>query len=173
LCAAFALLGATLFVVAYYWDTHRFRAIAGVTIFYAAVAAAAWWRAAALRRAAPGTIRRHAGRARQGSPQHHRRTSRMNADELAARKALLVAQAELERIRLTLAVHDVRAIVSPPRDPARAARMHPAALRIVKMTLPLLGLARLSRVVRVIVDRACRIPAGAQLERPIAPLTAA
>jgi len=53
LCAAFALLGATLFVVAYYWDTHRFRAIAGVTIFYAAVAAAAWWRAAALRRAAP------------------------------------------------------------------------------------------------------------------------
>jgi len=74
----------------------------------------------------------------------------MNADELAARKALLVAQAELERIPLTLAVRDVRAIVSPPRDPARAARMHPAAVRILKIALPLLGLARLSRVVRVL-----------------------
>lgn len=75
----------------------------------------------------------------------------MSVDQdLAARKALLVAQAELERISLSLAWHDVRTIISPPRDPARAARFHPLALRILKFTLPVLGLARMSRVVRTL-----------------------
>ena len=42
--AMLALLTATLGVVAYYWDTHRYGAIVAVTLVHATVAAAAWWR---------------------------------------------------------------------------------------------------------------------------------
>lgn len=52
-CAAFALMGASLFVVAYFWDTHRNGAIAGVTLFYVLAAAIAGWRIMVIRRNAP------------------------------------------------------------------------------------------------------------------------
>ena len=42
--ALLALLTATLGVVAFYWDTHRYRAIVVVTLVYALAAGAAWWR---------------------------------------------------------------------------------------------------------------------------------
>jgi hypothetical protein len=70
-------------------------------------------------------------------------------DRIVERKAQLVTQAHLDRARLLLAVHEVRAILSPPPDPARAARLRPAAATIVKFALPLLGLRRFSRLLRV------------------------
>jgi uncharacterized membrane protein YqjE len=52
-CGAFVLGGASLFVVAYFWDTYRFPAIAGVTLFYAGIGWFAWWKLGELHRAAP------------------------------------------------------------------------------------------------------------------------
>jgi uncharacterized membrane protein YqjE len=52
-CAMFALLSASLFVVAYFWDSYRFTAIAGVTLFYVLGAAYAWWKMGEVRRSAP------------------------------------------------------------------------------------------------------------------------
>ncbi|MEO6927888.1 MAG: phage holin family protein [Casimicrobiaceae bacterium] len=51
--AGFAVLWASAFVVAIFWDTHRERAIVGVTLFYAVVSAWALWRATTIRRDAP------------------------------------------------------------------------------------------------------------------------
>ncbi len=50
---AFALLAATLGVIAYFWETHRIGAIVAVTLFYALIGAIALWRLAELRRDAP------------------------------------------------------------------------------------------------------------------------
>ena len=69
-------------------------------------------------------------------------------DDLAARKALLVSQAELERVKLALALHDIRSIVMPRRDPARATKYHSLALRALGLAAPLLGLDRTARFVR-------------------------
>lgn len=51
--ASFAMLGATLLVVAYFWDSHRYTAIALVTLFYLLAALFAAWRMAEQRRNAP------------------------------------------------------------------------------------------------------------------------
>lgn len=51
--ATLALAALSLLVVAYYWETHRYAAIAGVTIAYGALAAIAFARAAAIVRRQP------------------------------------------------------------------------------------------------------------------------
>ena len=51
--SAFALMSASAFVIAYFWDTHREGAIIGLTVFYAVIAAWALWRATSIRRDAP------------------------------------------------------------------------------------------------------------------------
>ncbi len=50
---AFTLLAASAFVVVFFWDTYRLTALAGVTLFYAAIGAAAAWRLNAGRRGGP------------------------------------------------------------------------------------------------------------------------
>jgi len=50
---AFGLLAASAFVVVCFWDTYRLPALAGVTLFYAAIGAAAVWRLNAGRRGDP------------------------------------------------------------------------------------------------------------------------
>ncbi len=50
---AFALLAASAFVVAYYWDTYRLGALAGVTILYLLIALGALWRLNVQQRNAP------------------------------------------------------------------------------------------------------------------------
>jgi hypothetical protein len=70
--------------------------------------------------------------------------------ELAERKAQLIAQAHLDRARLTLAVHQVRHIISPPVDPFRAAGLRPAASTILNLVLPLLGFTRVGRMLRIV-----------------------
>lgn len=51
--SAFAMMTATIFVIALFWDTHREAAIIGVTLFYALVAVLSFWRASSLRHGAP------------------------------------------------------------------------------------------------------------------------
>ncbi len=51
--AAFAMMTATLLVIAAFWDTHRMGAIIIVTVVYAAIAMLALWRASTIRRDAP------------------------------------------------------------------------------------------------------------------------
>jgi hypothetical protein len=68
---------------------------------------------------------------------------------LAERKAQLVTQSHVDRARLLLAVHQLRQIVSPAPDPAAAARLRPAAAALVNIALPLLGMTRLGRLLRV------------------------
>lgn len=50
---AFALFAASAFVVAYFWDSYRLAALAGVTILYLLIGAGALWRLDFQRRTAP------------------------------------------------------------------------------------------------------------------------
>ncbi len=67
---------------------------------------------------------------------------------IADRKALLVTRAELDRTRMSIALHEVRTIVRPPSDPARSAAFRPTAAMIVGFAAPILGLNRFARWVR-------------------------
>ena len=51
--ATLAVAALTLFVVAYFWETHRYEAIAGVVVVYGALAAFAFVRAASIVRRQP------------------------------------------------------------------------------------------------------------------------
>ena len=51
--ATLAVAALTLLVVAYYWDSHRYAAIAGVVVVYGALAGLAFSRAAAIVRRQP------------------------------------------------------------------------------------------------------------------------
>jgi hypothetical protein len=70
-------------------------------------------------------------------------------DDLAARKALLVAQASLQRMQATLAWHDVKSAVMPPMAADRGGRTRTAAKWVVRLAVPLFGLSRASRVLRM------------------------
>ena len=70
-------------------------------------------------------------------------------DDLEAKKQLLIAQAEFDRIRLALAIHDVRRIVRPSVD-ARGPAAHSAAARILGFATPVLGASRAGRIVRAL-----------------------
>ena len=75
--------------------------------------------------------------------------SRDRRIELAERRAHLVTRAHLDRARLTLAVLEVRAVVSPPRDRSRSAELRPTAARILAFAVPLLGMTRVGRFLRI------------------------
>ena len=51
--ATLAIAALTLFVVAYFWDSHRYEAIAGVVVVYGALAGFAFARAASIVRRQP------------------------------------------------------------------------------------------------------------------------
>lgn len=71
-------------------------------------------------------------------------------DDLEAKKQLLIAQAEFDRIRLAVAVHDVRRIVRLPLDAARQPTAHSAATRLLGFATPVLGASRAGRFVRAL-----------------------
>ena len=62
---------------------------------------------------------------------------------IADRKALLVTRAQLDRARMTLAVHEIKAIVCPAPGAARSAALRPTAAMIVGFAAPLLGMTPL------------------------------
>ena len=67
----------------------------------------------------------------------------------AERKALLTTRAALDRARLTLAVHEIKAIVSPRSDADRVGSARPLAAMLVNLLGPLAGAPRLARWLRV------------------------
>ena len=69
--------------------------------------------------------------------------------ELSDRKALLLMRANLDRIRVNFAVHEVIAIVSPPRATPRANALRPTASMIAAIAIPVLGMTRFARWLRV------------------------
>jgi hypothetical protein len=69
--------------------------------------------------------------------------------EIANRKALLSARAELDRARVTLAMHEVKAIVFPAPGAAHAGVVRPAAAMLVGLIAPALGMSRFRRWLRI------------------------
>ncbi len=72
------------------------------------------------------------------------------AQDVAERKARLIAQSDLQRMRALLAWHSVRRIVSPPPAPVRSKASRSIAVTLIGIALPLFGGARLGRVVRAL-----------------------
>ena len=70
------------------------------------------------------------------------------SQDLAARKELLTAQADLSRIQLALAWHDMRNSILPPSDAPLFTGTHKAAAFIVGLAAPLIGRTRFARVLR-------------------------
>jgi hypothetical protein len=69
---------------------------------------------------------------------------------LAERRALLVAQCELDRLELALAVRDVRHALHLGGDRGGAERRHPWLGRAIGIVLPLLGATRAKRMSRYV-----------------------
>ena len=70
------------------------------------------------------------------------------ADKLAARKGLIAAQADLARIELALAWHDVRAAIAPPSAGERSTSVRRMAAILIAIATPLLGRTRFARTQR-------------------------
>jgi hypothetical protein len=70
-------------------------------------------------------------------------------DELAEKRARLVAASELERLRVAGAWREARGALLPPADPARRTRVRPWVVRAVGYALPVFGYRRLGRALRV------------------------
>jgi hypothetical protein len=68
--------------------------------------------------------------------------------DLEAKKQLLIAQAEFDRLKFAMAMHDVRRIVRPRVEPSRRTAAHSTASRVLGFVLPVLGASRLGRIVR-------------------------
>jgi hypothetical protein len=70
--------------------------------------------------------------------------------ELQAKKELLIAQAEFDRIAFAMALHDVRRGVRPSGESFRHANSHSTAAKFLNFAAPFLGAQRLSRLVRAL-----------------------
>jgi hypothetical protein len=75
--------------------------------------------------------------------------TRVHAAKIADRRTLLAARAELDRARVTLALHEVQSIVVPPRSGAPGAAVRPAAAVLVRLLGPAIGMSRFGRWVRI------------------------
>jgi hypothetical protein len=69
---------------------------------------------------------------------------------IADRKALLIAHAELDRSKVSLAMLDVRSIISPEPAVDRLARLRPGAAMVLGMIAPVLGPGRVTRLLRFV-----------------------
>jgi hypothetical protein len=67
---------------------------------------------------------------------------------IADRKALLVTRAELDRTRMSLAVHGVKTLVFYAPASRRVSTLRPTAAMIVGLAAPLFGTKRFARWVR-------------------------
>lgn len=72
------------------------------------------------------------------------------ADELAERKAMLIAQADLQRMQALLAWQRARSIVAPPPPAVRGRSSRAVAATLIGLSLPLFGAGRMRRVVRAV-----------------------
>jgi hypothetical protein len=75
----------------------------------------------------------------------------MNSEELARRKSLLVAQSHLHRLQARMAWNDVKEAVSPPHlAPPRGSHVRSVAATLIGIAVPVFGLSRLGRIMRVV-----------------------
>jgi hypothetical protein len=75
--------------------------------------------------------------------------SREDRERTEQRKALLVSKAELERIQMSLLVHDIREMIVPAQATrARGKRPGMVAATLVGIGVPLIGRQRLTRALR-------------------------
>ena len=70
------------------------------------------------------------------------------ARDLAARKELLTAQADLSRLQLALAWGDVRSSILPPSEAPAFAGSHKIVAFLVGIAAPLIGRSRFTRALR-------------------------
>ena len=75
--------------------------------------------------------------------------SRAHLTELAERRAQLVTRIHLDRARVTLALLEIRAVVSPAPDPTRSSELRPTAAKILNFAVPLFGTTRVGRWLRI------------------------
>jgi hypothetical protein len=68
--------------------------------------------------------------------------------DLTARKALLIAQADLSRMQMALAWQDLRSVVAPPPSAHRSTWTRRSAAFLVGIAAPLIGRTRFTRVLR-------------------------
>jgi len=74
----------------------------------------------------------------------------MPRTDLSARKELLIAQADLERIKLGLAWHDVKASVRPAMMPFAAGAARSTASRLIGFALPMIGMGKAGSMVKLL-----------------------
>ena len=74
----------------------------------------------------------------------------MRHEDLQAKKELLVAQAEFDRIAFAMALHDVRRVVRPSGEGFTRMHSHSTAARLLDFAAPFVGHQRLSRAVRAL-----------------------
>jgi hypothetical protein len=71
------------------------------------------------------------------------------ANDLAERRARLVAAADLERLKIGLAWRDVRHAFAPVPDVGRRSPMRSFVVRAIGFALPIVGIRRVGRTLRV------------------------
>ncbi|MEO8346676.1 MAG: hypothetical protein ABI607_13375 [Betaproteobacteria bacterium] len=74
----------------------------------------------------------------------------MTSEQLTRRKELLVAQAHLHRLQARMAWHDITQIVAPPHLAPPRGHLRSIATTLVGVGIPLLGLGRMGRIMRVV-----------------------
>jgi len=71
-------------------------------------------------------------------------------DEYALRKAQLVAQCDLDRLRIQFALHELRITVSAPIATEPTAWAAPVAATLISFALPALGVQRVTGMVQIL-----------------------
>jgi hypothetical protein len=74
----------------------------------------------------------------------------MKRDDLAERKARLIAQSDLQRMQALLAWHSARRIVAPPAPAERSAASRSIATTLIGIALPLFGPGRMRGALRTL-----------------------
>jgi len=74
---------------------------------------------------------------------------RARALEILDRKSLLAARAQFDRAQMTVAVHDIRTVVSPPSGRAQGPMARNGAALLIGLAAPLVGPSRLGRWLRI------------------------
>jgi hypothetical protein len=70
------------------------------------------------------------------------------ADTLAGKKALVIARADLARVEMSLAWHDLRDAVAPPPADARSTTVRRMATLLIAVAAPIVGRSKFVRVLR-------------------------
>ena len=69
-------------------------------------------------------------------------------DALAAKKALVVARADLARVEMSLAWHDLRTAVAPPPSDGRSTTVRRMATLLIAIATPVVGRSKFIRLLR-------------------------